>query len=173
MGARAQGRLAPETWRRSEDHASVPRLWRHVYGALPQHHARRQRDALEVGDRRWWPAVPATAANSAPHTAGSHGCGPDRHTSDRFRLRPKVTGQGETNMNTQVNIKARRLLYSPAFVTLSVAVVVMLATLVVGGPSVQAQTADPVIVDSSITIATNGTVNDPGGAVLVSGSVTI
>jgi hypothetical protein len=80
-------------------------------------------------------------------------------------------------MNTQVNIKVRRLLYSPAFVTLSVAVVVMLAMLVLGGPSVQAQTstttAAPATVDSSITIATSGTVSDPGGAITVSGSVTI
>lgn len=76
-------------------------------------------------------------------------------------------------MNTQVNIKARRLLFSPTFVTLSVAVVVMLAMLVLAGPSVQAQTPAPATVDSSITIATNGTVSDPGGAIKVSGSVTI
>lgn len=79
-------------------------------------------------------------------------------------------------MNTQVNIKARRLLFSPTFVTLSVAVVVMLAMLALGGPSVQAQTAAtaaPATVDSSITIATNGTVSDPGGAITVSGSVII
>jgi len=75
-------------------------------------------------------------------------------------------------MNTQVNIKAGRLLFSPTFVTLSVAVVVVLAMLALAGPSVQAQTA-PAIVDSSITIATNGTVSDPGGAIKVSGSVTI
>lgn len=76
-------------------------------------------------------------------------------------------------MNTQVNIKARRMLFSPTFVTLSVAVVVMLAMLVLGGPSVQAQTPTPATVDSSITIATNGTVSDPGGSITVSGSVTI
>jgi hypothetical protein len=48
--------------------------------------------------------------------------------------------------------------------------------MVLGGPSVQAQTATtaaPATVDSSITIATNGTVSDPGGAVTVSGSVII
>src|SRR4029078_11596839 len=65
------------------------------------------------------------------------------------------------NMNTHVNIKARLLLFSPTFVTLSVAVVVMLAMLAFGGPSVQAQTA-AAVVDSSITIATNGTVTDTG-----------
>jgi hypothetical protein len=65
------------------------------------------------------------------------------------------------------------MLFSPTFVTLSVAVVVMLAMLVLGGPSVQAQTPTPATVDSSITIATNGTVSDPGGSITVSGSVTI
>ena len=73
-------------------------------------------------------------------------------------------------MNTQVNVKARQLLFSPTFVTLSLAVVVMLA---LGGPSVQAQTTAAPIVDSSITIATNGTVTDTGTTVNVNGSVTI
>ena len=73
-------------------------------------------------------------------------------------------------MNTQVNIKARRLLFSPTFVTLLIAVVGML---VLGGPSVQAQTTAAPIVDSSITIATNGTVTDTGTVVNVTGSVTI
>ena len=72
-------------------------------------------------------------------------------------------------MNTQVNLKARQL-FSPTFVTLSVAVVVMLA---LGGPSVQAQTTAAPIVDSSITIATSGTVTDTGTTVNVAGSVTI
>ena len=62
-------------------------------------------------------------------------------------------------MNTQVNIKARRLLFSPTFVTLSVAVVVMLAILTFGSPSVQAQTTGAAV-DSSITIATTGNVTD-------------
>ena len=57
-------------------------------------------------------------------------------------------------MNTQVNVKARRLLFSPTFVTLLIAVVGML---VLGGPSVQAQTAGTTTVDSSMTIATSGT----------------
>ena len=76
-------------------------------------------------------------------------------------------------MNTQVNIKARRLLFSPSFVTLSVGIVVVLAMLALGNPSVQAQTTTPAIVDSSITIKTNGTVSDPGGAVKLSGNVII
>lgn len=90
-------------------------------------------------------------------------------------------------MNTQVNIKARRLLFSPTFVTLSAAVVVMVVMLALGGPSVQAQTttttdtatapapapAPANTVDSSITIKTTGTVNDPGGAVKVSGNVIV
>src|ERR1051326_4767437 len=84
LGKRTQGRLAPETWRRSANHASVPRLWRHVHGALPQHGSRRQRDALEVGNRRWWPPLPATAADSHSETAGSYVYGPGRHTSDRL-----------------------------------------------------------------------------------------
>ena len=71
-------------------------------------------------------------------------------------------------MNTQVNLKARQL-FSPTFVTLSVAVAVMLAL----GSSVQAQTTAAPIVDSSITIATNGTVTDTGTTVNVAGSVTI
>lgn len=70
-------------------------------------------------------------------------------------------------MNTQVNIKAR--LFSPSFGTLLIAVVGMLF---LSGPSVQAQTPASVV-DSSITIATSGTINDPGGAITVSGSVTI
>ena len=75
-------------------------------------------------------------------------------------------------MNTQPNIKTRRRLFSLNAVTLLVGVV---AVLVLGGPSTQAQTATPApaTVDSSITIATNGTISDPGGAVTVSGSVTI
>jgi len=73
-------------------------------------------------------------------------------------------------MNTQVNVKGRRLLFSPTFVTLLIAVVGMLA---LGSPSVQAQTTAAPVVDSSITIATNGTVTDTGTTVNVTGSVTI
>jgi hypothetical protein len=72
-------------------------------------------------------------------------------------------------MNTQVDIKPRRLLFTPAFITL---VITVASILVLDGPSVQAQTTAPAV-DSSITIATNGTVNDPGGAITISGSVTI
>jgi uncharacterized Zn-binding protein involved in type VI secretion len=72
-------------------------------------------------------------------------------------------------MNTKANIKARRLLFSPTFVTL---LIVGIGMLVLGRPSVQAQTTGAVV-DSSITIATNGTVTDTGTTVAVSGSVTI
>jgi hypothetical protein len=73
-------------------------------------------------------------------------------------------------MNTQVNVKARRQLFSPTFVSLLITVV---GTLVLGNSSVQAQTPATNTVDSSITIVTNGTISDPGGAIKVSGSVTI
>jgi hypothetical protein len=69
-------------------------------------------------------------------------------------------------MNTHVN---RRLLFSPIFVTL---LIVGVGMLVLGGPSVQAQTP-AAVVDSSITIVTNGTVVDTGTTVNVNGSVTI
>ena len=72
-------------------------------------------------------------------------------------------------MNTQVNIKARRLLFSPSFMTLLIAVAGMLF---LSGTSVQAQTPASVV-DSSITIATSGTVTDTGTVIQVSGSVTI
>src|SRR6185369_831505 len=51
--------------------------------------------------------------------------------------------------------------------------IAVVGMLVLGGPSVQAQTTAAPIVDSSITIATNGTVTDTGTTVAVSGSVTI
>lgn len=73
-------------------------------------------------------------------------------------------------MNTHVNIKVRRPLFSPTFVTL---LIVSVGMLVLGGLSVQAQTTAAPIVDSSITIATNGTVNDAGVPVTISGNVTI
>jgi hypothetical protein len=69
-------------------------------------------------------------------------------------------------MNTQLNTK----------VTLAVGVVVVLAMLALGGPSVQAQTTtatDTATVDSSITLSTKGTVSDPNGSVTISGSVII
>jgi hypothetical protein len=74
-------------------------------------------------------------------------------------------------MNTQLNIKTRRRRFSTIVVTLLVGVV---AVLVLGNPSVQAQTTNTSdTVDSSITIPTNGTVSDVGGAIAISGSVTI
>src|SRR5215813_1863809 len=66
-------------------------------------------------------------------------------------------------MNTQLNIKT--------FATLLIGFVV---ALVLGGPSVQAQTTAPAdTVDSSITIPVKGTVSDPNGNVTVSGSVIV
>ena len=76
-------------------------------------------------------------------------------------------------MNTQVNISTRRRVISPTVVTLLIGVV---AVLVLGNPSVQAQTTTTAgfsAVDSSITIKTNGTVSDPSGAIKLSGSVII
>jgi hypothetical protein len=76
-------------------------------------------------------------------------------------------------MNTKLNIKTRRRQFSTLVGTLSVGIVVVLAMLVLGNPSVQAQTASTSTVDSSITIKTNGTVSDPSGAIKLSGNVTI
>ena len=81
-------------------------------------------------------------------------------------------------MNTQLNIKTRRSLFSANVVTLLVGVVVVL---VLGGPSARAQTSTAApppattsdTVDSSITIKTTGTVSDPSGAIKVSGDVII
>jgi len=73
-------------------------------------------------------------------------------------------------MNTQLNIMTRRREFSQIVVTLLVGIV---AVLLLGNSSVQAQTTGASTVDSSITIPTNGTVSDPGGSILVSGSVTI
>ena len=82
-------------------------------------------------------------------------------------------------MNEQLNAKTRRRLISPSAVTLLVLFVVVL---ILGGPSTQAQTTtantdttagSSTVVDSSITISTKGTVNDPNGAISVSGSVVV
>ena len=70
-------------------------------------------------------------------------------------------------MNTQLNIKTRRR-FSPIVVTLLVGIV---AVLVSGGPSVQAQT--PATVDSSITIKTNGTVTEGTTTIKLSGNVIV
>jgi hypothetical protein len=74
-------------------------------------------------------------------------------------------------MNTQVNIKSRRSLFSPTFVNLSVGVVMVLAMLAWAGPSVQAQTAVDAPVDSTVTIAAKGSVSDPNGSFTVNGNV--
>ena len=76
-------------------------------------------------------------------------------------------------MNTKLNIKTRRSLFSAIVANLLVGVVVML---VLGGLSAQAQTstfATTPRVDSSITIATSGTVNDPNGNITLNGNVII
>ena len=78
-------------------------------------------------------------------------------------------------MNTQLNIKTRRSLFSPFVVTLLVGIVVVLVS---GRPSVQAQTtttaaAPAATVDSSITLSAKGTVNDPNGTITFSGSVIV
>jgi hypothetical protein len=74
-------------------------------------------------------------------------------------------------MNTQLSIKTPRLLFSPTFVTLLIG----FTALILGGSSAQAQTttAPPAVVDSSITIATKGTVNDPNGTITFSGNVIV
>ena len=81
-------------------------------------------------------------------------------------------------MNRNLNIKTRRQVFSPNVVTLLVLIVVLL---VLGGPSTKAQTstgttvtaADSTVVDSSIKIPVKGTVNDPNGAITVSGTVIV
>jgi hypothetical protein len=84
-------------------------------------------------------------------------------------------------MNTQLDINTRRRPFRPHVVTVLVTVVVLL---VLGGPSTQAQTTtttntktppptDNSVVDSSLTVSAKGTVNDPSGAITVSGSVVV
>jgi hypothetical protein len=77
-------------------------------------------------------------------------------------------------MNTQLNMKTWQRLFSPSFVTLSVGIVMVLAMLAVGSPSVQAQTtATDAPVDSSITLVVKGSVTDPNGTINVTGNVII
>jgi hypothetical protein len=78
-------------------------------------------------------------------------------------------------MNTQLNTRTWQRLFSPSFVTLSVGIVMVLAMLAVGSPSVQAQTttASDAPVDSSITLAVKGSVTDPNGTINVTGNVII
>ena len=78
-------------------------------------------------------------------------------------------------MNKELNIKTQRRSFSLPVVILVVGIIMVL---VFGGSSVQAQTstdttATDKAVESSITILTKGTVNDPGGAITVSGSVIV
>lgn len=76
-------------------------------------------------------------------------------------------------MNKELNIKTQRRLFNPNVVTLLVGIVV---ALVFGVPSTYAQTSTDTTaatVDSSITLSAKGTVNDPGGAITVSGSVIV
>lgn len=82
-------------------------------------------------------------------------------------------------MNTQLNIKTWRRLFSPNVVTLLIGVVVVL---VLGGPSVQAQTntttttdttAPAGTVDSSITLPAKGSLTDPQGSVTVTGNAIV
>jgi len=72
-------------------------------------------------------------------------------------------------MNTQLNIKTWLQQLSPTFVTLLIGIVVA----IVGGPSIQAQTAADAPVDSSITVAIKGTVNDPSGPINITGNVIV
>lgn len=76
-------------------------------------------------------------------------------------------------MNTQLQIKSRQPRFSLNFVTLMIGIVLVL---VLGGPSVKAQTATvapDAPVDSSVTLAAKGTVSDPNGSITVSGNVII
>jgi hypothetical protein len=82
-------------------------------------------------------------------------------------------------MNTSLNINTHRLQLGPSVVTLLIGFVVVL---VLGNSPVQAQantttdttaTTAPAVVDSSVTLSASGTVNDPGGAITVSGKVIV
>jgi hypothetical protein len=76
-------------------------------------------------------------------------------------------------MNTQLNIKTRQL-FSSRFVTLLIGVVLGLATMALGGPSVQAQTTTTSdAVDSSITLTAKGSLTDSTGSLTVNGSVIV
>ena len=76
-------------------------------------------------------------------------------------------------MNTKLNIKTRQTQFKPIVMALLVGVVAVLFS---SGSPARAQTitaATPVTVDSSITVSATGTVNDPSGAITVSGSVIV
>jgi len=76
-------------------------------------------------------------------------------------------------MNTQVNIKTGRRRFSANVLTLSVGIVVVLAMLALGNPSVQAQTTGTTTVDSSVTVATTGTVTEGTTTVALNGQVIV
>jgi mono/diheme cytochrome c family protein len=88
---------APPRWQRHPHH-TVPRLRWNVYGALPQHRARGQCHALEVGDRQRRNTVPETAADPDPQAAGRNFRGPNRYSPDRLLRVP--TGQWMRNSAT-------------------------------------------------------------------------
>lgn len=77
-------------------------------------------------------------------------------------------------MNKQLNIKTRRRPFISKAVTLLAGIVMVL---IFGSPSVLAQTTtettESATVDSSLSIAVKGTVNDPNGAITVSGNVIV
>src|SRR6185312_6195033 len=86
MGKGPQGRVSPASgWKRDPDHA-VPRLGRHVHGALPQHGPRGQRYVGSLGNRQRWRAVPASAADAAPDTHGRDLRSSDRNRTNRFLI---------------------------------------------------------------------------------------
>jgi len=74
-------------------------------------------------------------------------------------------------MNTKLNINTR--LFSPNVVTLLIGIVVVL---VLGGPSIQAQTtttAPAGTVDSSITLVAKGSLSDSTGSVTITGNAIV
>ena len=81
-------------------------------------------------------------------------------------------------MKRYLNMITRRQAFCPNVVTL---LVLMVVVLVLGAPSTRAQSstdttatvADSTVVDSSIKIPVKGTVNDPNGAITVTGAVIV
>lgn len=82
-------------------------------------------------------------------------------------------------MKTQLDIDTRRRPFRPHVVTV---LFIVVGLLVLAGPSAQAQTTttakappptDNSVVDSSLTVTAKGTINDPSGAITVSGSVVV
>src|SRR5205807_7252697 len=74
---------------------AVPRLGRHVHGALPQHHARGQCHAAALGDQRQRHAVPAAAAVADSEAAGCDVRGPNGRPAHRtLSMRNGMRWQG-------------------------------------------------------------------------------